>query len=154
MTGPVTHGGLTAAGCAFGSEDEERTVEHLRVELEPVERLFLDETDEAYVSRVSWDPVGRLWVSDPSRLTVLDRDLAVDTTFRVVDGAQQARGPTKGGSSMFVAENPYPMEGPALPWPLAPERVGHFLRKDIPASPQKGTGGGVEHQIPDAIDAQ
>ncbi len=154
-------------GCAFGS-DEESAAERVRVDLEPIERLFLDETDEAYISHlthgmfllafsesgtlavldrggkrvllfdrdgqllrwagregdgpgefrdlwgVAWDSTDRIWITDNQRITVLDRELAVDTTFRADEGVDYARRMAPVGGGMLVAENRWPIEGPAL----------------------------------------
>lgn len=66
------------------------------------------------IQHVAWDPEGRLWVSDNQRITVLDRDLAVDTTFRVVGDADYAGRMVAARGGMLVAEHGWPVEGPAV----------------------------------------
>ena len=63
---------------------------------------------------VAWDSTDRIWVSDNRRITILDRDLAVDTIFRADDGVDYVRRMAPVGGGMLVAENRYPIEGPAL----------------------------------------
>lgn len=156
------------AGCFADSEDEVPIPPAGQIDLVAVDRVSLDESDEAYVSiiahgsslvafapsgeiavldpggkrvllfdrsgvllrwagregagpgefnvflGVAWDPEGRLWVSDDQRITVLDRDLEVETIFRVKEGAQNALRMAPTRASMLVAEGMYPVGGPAV----------------------------------------